>query len=164
MALPQLLVDAAQPWADLYASSTAVATAVQFLHLASLLVAGGFALSFDRAALRMTGKPVTERMPFLRELRAVHRPVLIALVIVTASGLALLLADLEALLPSTVFWIKLGAFVLLLLNGLLIAHAGARLLVNAEDARGWRALRSGAARSIALWTATLFLGVLLTSA
>jgi hypothetical protein len=164
IAAPELIVTVAQPWADLYSSSAMVATAVQFLHLGGLLVAGGFALSFDRSALRASTRPAAERLSFIRELRAVHRPVMLAMFLVVASGTALLLADVEALLPSGVFWLKMGMFVLLLANGLMIRRTGARLSGNANDVRGWRALRSGSTRSIALWILTVFLGVLLTSA
>jgi hypothetical protein len=161
--VPDVITVAFQPWADLYSGSSLVSTGVEFLHLSSLLVAGGFALAYDRSALRAGRRPVVERTSFLRELRAVHRPVTVALALVVASGLALMMADVQAMLPSGVFWLKMGAFTLLLMNGLSVQRAGARLAANASDLRGWRALRAGSLRSITLWIVTVFLGVLLTS-
>ena len=162
--VPDVVTAAFQPWADLYSGSSLVSTGVEFLHLSSLLVAGGFALAFDRSALRAARRPMSERTSFLRELRAVHRPVTVALALVVASGLALMMADVQSLLPSGVFWVKMGAFTLLLWNGAAIQRVGLRLGANASDLQGWRALHAAAVRSVALWIMTVFLGVLLTSA
>lgn len=164
VALMERVAAMAQPWADLYADSTALSAGVEFLHLGGLLVAGGLALAFDRATLRVVGGSVTDRSGFLRELKAVHLPVMFALFIVISSGFALMLADVEYYMPSTVFWVKMGAFGLLLVNGLTIQSAGRRLRRDAMDARGWRRLHWGSLRSIGLWGAVLFLGVLLTVA
>lgn len=152
-----------QPWADMYADSAVLSIAVRFLHLAGLLVAGGFALAFDRFALRLTNGPATDRVGFVAELTAVHRPVMIGLTVVTASGLALLLADVEYMLPSPVFWMKMGLFAVLLVNGLAIRAAGSRLGNDNRDPTAWRALRRGSIRSIGLWVVIVLAGVLLTN-
>jgi hypothetical protein len=55
-------------------------------------------------------------------------------------------------------------FGLLLLNGIAVQVAGRRLSRDAMDARGWIRLRRASLRSIGLWTAVIFLGVLLTVA
>lgn len=154
----------AQPWADMYAESGVLATLIVFLHLAGLTAAGGLALAFDRSMLRIDRGIVADRSGFLRELSAVHLPVMFAMTIVIASGFALLLADIEVFLPSRVFWLKMGVFALLLLNGLAVQAAGRRLRRDAMDARAWLRLRRASLRSIALWTAVIFLGVLLTVA
>ncbi len=154
----------AQPWADLYGRSPWVSTGVQFLHLTGLLVAGGFALAFDRATLRLGAATTGNRSSFLEELSAVHGPVILGLGVVVITGVALLLADVDALLPSRVFWMKMGVFALLLLNGISIRHAGGRLSLDAGDPRRWRALRRGSLRSVVLWISLVFLGVLLTTA
>jgi hypothetical protein len=164
MDVPASVVSAAQPWADLFASSTAVATTVEFLHLTGLLVAGGLALAFDRSALRAAAKRMHDRSSYVRELEAVHGLVLFGLFIVVVSGFALMLADVEAILPSRVFWWKMGAFLLLLVNGFAIRRAGLRLLGDGGNSRHWDALRRGSLRSITLWIAVLFLGVYLTGA
>jgi hypothetical protein len=159
--VPQFLVSAVQPWADLYADSSAIATSVEFLHLAGLLVAGGFAMAFDRAALRVSSGSVAQRTSFLAELGAVHAPVLAGLSVVTISGFALLFADVEVLLPSTLFWMKMVALLALLLNGIGIRRFGDRLRRDALNVTSWKALRRGARFSMTLWVLLVFLGVLL---
>ena len=47
--LVQTAAELARPWADLYGSSAAVASAVAFLHFGGLMAAGGTALAADRA-------------------------------------------------------------------------------------------------------------------
>jgi uncharacterized membrane protein len=174
----------AQPWADLYGGSALIQSAVTFLHFGGLLTAGGSALGADAGVLRHARRPGVERVAFLRELPATHRVVVAGLAAVVASGLLLLAADVEALLPSPVFWAKMGAFVLLLLNGLSLRRAehavsAAELGDPADPAPGaspgegadpgegerrWRALRAASLRSAGLWFAVLFLGTLLTAA
>lgn len=168
ISLLQTATAAAQPWADLYADSALVKAGVAFLHVGGLVAAGGFALFADRATLRAGRRTPAERHAWVRELGALHRPVLIGLAVVVLSGLLMLAADLEALLPSPVFWVKMAAFVLLLLNGRALQRAGQRLASSvagaADDAKGWRALRRASLRSAGLWFVVLFLGTLLTSA
>jgi len=161
-------IAAAQPWADLYADSALVKAAVAFLHVGGLVAAGGFALAADRATLRVSHRPEPERRAWVHELGALHRPVLTGLAIVVLSGVLMLAADLEALLPSPFFWVKMAAFVLLLLNGRALQRAGRRLAPAladpSDDAAAWRALRRASVRSAGLWLVVLFLGTLLTSA
>jgi len=164
MTILQTLSGLAQPWADLYGNSTTLSTVVEFAHLSALLVAGGFALAFDRSALRIAAGHVNGRATFAGELAAVHRPVMAGLAFVVLSGLALMAADVDVMLPSPVFWAKMGAFALLLVNGLFIRRAGRRLEVDPRDALSWRKLQRGSRRSVGLWMLVLFLGVLLRSA
>ena len=164
MLLPQFILNTVQPWSDLYAGSTTISASVEFAHLAGLLFAGGFAMAFDRAALRVSSSSVAQRTNFLAELRAVHTPVLLGLAVVTLSGFALLFADLEALLPSTVFWLKMVALLALLLNGIGIQRAGEKLRRDALNVGTWRALRRGSLFSITLWVLLVLLGVLLRNA
>ena len=112
------------------------------------LVAGGFALSADRATFRLGRLTDDARLELVEELGDTHRPVLAGLAVVVASGLAMLLADLETLRPSTVFWVKMGAFALLLVNGLTLQRAERRCRRGDGD-RAWRALRAAAVRSAA---------------
>lgn len=156
-----LVARLAQPWADLYGSSAPLEAGVMFVHFAGLLVAGGFALAFDRGALRASRREPGERQPYLRELHAVHRPVLVALATVVVSGLLLLAADVETLLPSALFWLKMAAFGLLLVNGVWLRRTERRLAADGDDVVGWARLRHGAVRSMALWVGVLFLGTLL---
>jgi hypothetical protein len=155
---------AAQPWADLYADSALVKAGVVFLHVGGLVAAGGFALFADRATLRVSGRPAFERQAWARELETLHRPVLTGLAVVVLSGLLMLAADLDALLPSPFFWAKMAGFVLLLLNGRALQRAGRHLAETVDDTRRWKALRRASLRSAGLWFVVLFLGTLLTSA
>lgn len=174
--LVQTAASLAQPWADLYGGSAVAQTAVTFLHFAGLMTAGGFALSADAGVLRRTGRPPAERAAFVDELGATHRVVLAGLAAVVVTGLLMLAADVEALLPSPVFWAKMGAFALLLLNGLVLQRAeravavpdatadgGERGLDEAAPERRWRALRAASVRSAGLWFAVLLLGTLLAT-
>ncbi|HET7459752.1 MAG TPA: hypothetical protein VFJ82_00835 [Longimicrobium sp.] len=156
------LAHLAQPWADLYADSSGVKSIVVFLHLAALVVAGGFALAADRAAFRLGRLSEDARLELVDELGDTHRPVLVGLAVVVLSGVAMLLADLETLLPSVVFWVKMGGFALLLANGLTLQRAERRCRAG-EGEKGWRALRAAAVRSAVLWMAVLWLGALLAS-
>lgn len=121
------IAQAAEPWADAYGGSLMLQTGVVFAHFAGLLVAGGFAIATDRMALRISRDPGPRRALLLRELGAVHRPVLMGLAVVTITGVAMALADAEYLLVSPVFWLKMLAFALLLGNGLLMLRAERRL-------------------------------------
>jgi hypothetical protein len=178
--LAETLSALAQPWADLYGDSATIASVVVFMHLGGLLAAGGLALAADRGVLRHGSRPWTERLAFVRELGATHGVVVAGLATVVASGLLMLAADVEALLPSPVFWIKMAGFALLLLNGVSLQKAERAVAASgdadlfpdppadrpsapAEGERGWRALRAASVRSVALWFAVLFLGTLLTA-
>lgn len=178
-AFVETLATAAQPWADLYGGSAVLAGIVAFVHVGGLLVAGGLALAADRGVLRHGTRPWAERRTFLGELAATHGVVLAGLAAVVVSGLLMLAADVEALLPSPVFWAKMGGFALLLLNGLVLQKAERAVAASADPAadapadapdpgpadgeRRWRALRMASVRSAALWFAVLFLGTLLTA-
>lgn len=156
-----------QPWSQLYGDSLAAQGVVGFLHLAGLLVAGGLALAADRMTLRQRAPRAADRLFIVREVERAHTPVLAGLVLVVASGLALLAADLEALLPSPVFWLKMGLFAALLGNGLLLQRSEQRVLAGSSGRvrrAAWRSLRRSAAASVALWGAVLLAGCFLTLA
>ncbi|HET6231055.1 MAG TPA: hypothetical protein VFE05_13360, partial [Longimicrobiaceae bacterium] len=97
----------------------------------------------------------------LRELGSIHRPVVTGLVLVVLTGVLMLLSDVESLLPSPVYWAKMGAFVLLLVNGLMMQRAESRLSAGGPGAEDWGSLRGAAWRSAFLWFATLLLGTIL---
>lgn len=153
-----------QPWSDLYNGSVAVSSGLTFAHLGGLLVAGGFAVATDRAVIRAGRMPAPERRYVLGELRAVHRPVLLALGVVVLTGLAMLGSDVRTFLPSPIFWIKMSLIGLLLANGLLLRRAEAALRVDPLQGGAWTRLRNAALRSGGLWMLTVLFGVLLTSA
>jgi hypothetical protein len=159
LTLIQTLAEAAKPWADFYAKSKPTSLGVTYLHIAGVMIGGGFAMASDRAALRV-GKGSAENRAFvLREFTFVHRPVIIAL-----SGAAMLLADVETFLGNPVYYVKMGMFAALLVNGLLMQRNERRLAADmSESNSAWGGFRGNAIASIVLWLSIALAGVLLTS-
>lgn len=88
--------------------------------LVALLFGGGLAVAADRSTVRVGRRGTADQATPLAELRAVHKPVLLALVALFASGVLLTAADLETFVSSPAFWVKLGLVTLLLLNGMVL--------------------------------------------
>jgi hypothetical protein len=105
----------------------------------------------------------------LVEMHAVHRPVLVALTVLCASGVLLMAADFDTYIASPVMWIKLALVFLLLVNGVLLVRDETRarrtlaMTPKAEPSVEvwWHRVRAGAIRSVVLWTATLVAGAVL---
>ena len=134
-----------------------------------MLVGGGLAIAADRATLRISHEKPGERERHLGELKAVHRPVLIALGVLFITGLGMLASDVNTFLTSPVLWVKLGLVALLVINGVVLERTEARLRRNGGTHDGpppdlWGRLRTAAVASIALWIATLVAGTVLNSA
>lgn len=153
---------AAEPWHTLYGDSRVVSTAVLFVHLASLVVAAGFALAADRATWRAAAAHPSAPDAALAGLADAHRVVGPALAVTLASGVALALADVETFALAPLFWAKLVLVASLLGNGLAMRRAERALRDEAPG--GWARLRRHAAASAALWLATLLAGTTLASA
>jgi hypothetical protein len=161
-ALAQLLA----PWQSLYSNSKIVSDAVTYTHLAGLLFGGGFAVAADRAALRLTRGAPENRRQLLDDLAAVHRPVLLGLAIMAASGLLLFTADVETFALSPVFWSKAGLVALLMANGYRLMRTERALRTGDHPDHGerlWRQLRATAITSMALWAAVVLAGTVLNS-
>jgi hypothetical protein len=159
------------PWNTLYSGSKAVSTAVTSVHILALLFGGGLALASDRSTLRALKRPVADRLEQLRELRAVHRPVLVALTVLFVSGAAMAVADVETFAVSPYFWVKIGLVAALLANGLYLFNVEKRLNVLAATElppdRGpglWLHLRRASVLSLALWGLTALAGAVLAGA
>jgi len=164
MSLPESIVQFFQPWNDYYSHSKGAETVVQFLHIGSLLLAGGLAITTDRGTLRAVRGVLTDRSQHLRELAAVHRWVITGLVVVVISGLAMLTADIETFFGSWIFWTKMALVALLLVNGLMMMRAETVLAKDAAPASpAWASLRRGAVASLALWFIITALGVALVN-
>jgi hypothetical protein len=162
------------PWQSVYGNSRMLSTTIAVVHVASLLFGGGYAIAADRLTLRAWRAGNVERTRQLTELRAVHRPVLIALSFSFLSGALLAAADVKTFASSPAFWIKLGFVALLVVNGAVLnaTESGLRRTDGASDRSThvrdaeplWTRLRAFALCSVALWTATVIAGVVLQNA
>jgi uncharacterized membrane protein len=153
----------AEPWNALYSDSKAVSSAVVFLHLVPLLLAGGAALSADRATLRAVRGSVEERTRQLSDLSRIHALVVSGLALSFVSGVLLFLSDVDEFLGSPFFWVKLGLVGLLLLNGFMMTRAEKALASGGDQATLWARLRTISVLSQLLWISTTLAGVVLMS-
>jgi hypothetical protein len=159
IAPPDFLIEMLKPWNDFYGHSKATATVVVFLHVGGLLLAGGLAISADRATLGALRLGADARVESLKERAAIHRWVISGLAVVVTSGVALLASDIETFFGSWIFWTKMALVVVLLVNGLMMTRAEAELAKDASDASPhWGALRRTAVTSFALWFTIALLG------
>jgi len=152
-----------EPWNSLYSDSKVVSSAVVFLHLLPLLVAGGAALTADRATLRAARGSADDRARQLRELARVHAVVLGGLALSFVSGVLLFLSDVDEYLGSPVFWVKLGFVGLLVLNGFMMTRTEKALASGGNESALWARLRTISVMSLILWTTTTLVGVVLMS-
>src|SRR5260370_27336265 len=130
-AVPQSLAR----WGHFY-GHTPVRASVTYLHLLGILVGGGVAVSADRASLRLS--PATpDWSQELARLASVHRWVLGGLTLIFASGLLMMLGQLDTFATSVVFWSNMGLIALLLGNG--YARMRAETALRKGVAAGWGA-------------------------
>lgn len=162
IALPQSLVDLAAPWASLYGDSKVVSDGVTFVHFAGLLIAGGAAVAVDRETLAARADDAAARAHGIATIRAVHRWVLIGLGLTVVSGIGLVTSDLKTYWEAPAYWIKMGLFVLLLLNGAWLQRTERR--ADSTEAGPWAKIRWAAGVSLALWFSILFTSILVTTA
>jgi len=153
-----------EPWAHLYADSKLLATAVTFGHIASLLMAGGLAVTTDRATLRALRLAAAERGRHLEDLSGVHRLVVGGLSLSLITGLLLFASDVETFAGSWIFWLKLAMIAVLLGNGYTMTRAERSLRDDAADeSPAWGRLRRAALVSVGLWYAITLAGVALAN-
>ena len=152
-----------EPWNGLYSDSKAVATAVMFFHLVPLLIAGGAALTADRATIRASRLNVEDRTRQLGELARTHAIVLVGLALSFVSGVLLFLSDVDEFLGSPWFWVKLGFVGLLLVNGFVMTRTERALANGGDQGMLWARLRTISVLSLTLWIATTLVGVALTN-
>jgi hypothetical protein len=151
----------AEPWNALYSDSKVVSATVIFLHLVPLLVAGGAALSSDRATLRAARGSAEDRTRHLRDVSRIHALVLGGLALSFVSGVMLFLADVDEFLGSPLFWLKLTFVALLLLNGFVMTRTERSLAIGGDDSTLWARLRTISVLSQFLWITTTLAGVVL---
>lgn len=164
MSIVETIAGVVKPWADFYAHSKVTSAAVIWVHLGALLTGGGLAIAADRIVLRLRGADVAERTRVLHDISTIHRPIVTALAVSVASGLALLLSDVKTFLVSPVYWTKMGLVLFLLANGYGVMRTEQRLAADPAPTNGlWKRLSFGAVASITLWFSTMLAGVLLTN-
>jgi hypothetical protein len=146
-------------WAHLYSDSKALSAAVTYVHLAGILVAGGFAVVTDRASLGLARDRGPDVARELERLHSVHVFVLGGLTITVASGVAMLFSDLHTYLTSLLFWTKMALIAVLLANGWLRLRAE-RALDNGHES-AWRRFRLTSLASLVLWFTVLLAGAFL---
>lgn len=142
-------------WAHLYSDHKSVSSAVTYVHLAAVLLGGGIAVAADRDVL------VSEPTHELMGIRPPHRLIGTALMVIGASGLLMMLADLHTYLTSAVFWSKMGLVLLLLGNALLRMKAERAFLQGVTAA--WQRLRRTSIASVVLWFLILLAGTIIGS-
>ncbi|MEO6525052.1 MAG: hypothetical protein ABIP93_00340 [Gemmatimonadaceae bacterium] len=158
---PSVLARLAEPWNGLYSEHKVISSAVVFLHLVPLLLAGGAALSADRATIRASRGAPEDRLRQLAELSRIHALVLGGLAVSFASGVLMFLSDVDEFLGSPFFWIKLGFVGLLLVNGFFMTRTEQALNAGGEEGALWARLRTISMMSLTLWLATTLAGVVL---
>lgn len=161
------LANAVHPWQTFYAEHSSVSTFVLFVHVAALIGSAGLAVTNDRAIVRSRDQNTIEQLRRLTDLARSHRSVIVALCVSLASGVLLLLADVEAFFRMPAFWIKMSFILALLANALLMYRRETQLrmlesepvpVAPAISKRLWVRLRRHAYASIALWFAIVFAG------
>ncbi|MHB8838940.1 MAG: hypothetical protein ACYC7F_08320 [Gemmatimonadaceae bacterium] len=164
MPLVETLAELTKPWAKFYSRSDAAQAIVLFTHLAGMLGGGGLSISADRAMWKARTATDEVRARLLAEVSATHRPVIIGLAMAAVSGLFMLAADVEAYLPSPIFWGKMAALALLLINGrwLQTLEEKARRAPATLPA-AWPRIGLSSRFSYVLWFAVVLGGVLLVN-
>lgn len=162
MPIVETLAELAKPWAKFYSRSDVAQAVLTFSHLAGMLGGGGIAIAADRALWKARQAPDDVRTRVLAELAGTHRPVLIGLALANLSGLMMLAADIETYLPSPLFWGKMAALALLLVNGAWLKRLEEGAM-RAPSTLGtaWPRVIRASHFSYALWFAVVLGGVLL---
>ena len=149
----------ADHWSSIYSASTAIKSAVAFVHIGGLVGGGGCAIAADRATLQAWRAGTDAMREEARRLQLAHTAVIGGLVLVLVSGVLLLLANLDAYLETPMFWIKMGLVAALIVNGVILTRAGRSAANGRRDAQ--RVLALSAIASLTLWFATTFAGAVL---
>jgi uncharacterized membrane protein len=165
-----------QPWSDLYSNSATLSTAVLTAHILGMFVGGGMAIAADRAILRSKPGTADAVRAVVMDLSTTHSVVISALALTMLTGVALLASDVGTFAVSRVFWIKMGAFAILLINGLRMQRAEKAVMTSLDGApirtaempvpfpkQEWSGIHSSAFVSLGLWLLIVVLGVVLTN-
>jgi hypothetical protein len=150
-------------WAAFYDGHPLVSTTITYLHLAGLVVGGGAAVTTDRQIVRAWHRGGARRPATLLDVQAVHAFVIGGVALTVLTGALMLFSDLDTFKASPLFWWKMGAVTLLLVNGAVLSWVEG-LARRTDGARGWNLLGGISIVSMALWMLTLFLGTYLKTA
>ncbi len=154
-----MLTQLLESWTSLYANHAALRTAVEFTHIGGLVAGGGCAITADLATITVAREVALARTTHLQMVQRTHRLVVLGLVALSISGVLLFATDVDTFLYSKIFWLKMGLFVSLIGNGILLLvfeHQAAR-----GEAQAWARLHVTAAASLVLWFLTTLAGVAL---
>lgn len=151
-------------WPVYYSDHQFASTVVRYAHLAALMLGGGAALVMDRLVLASARRASGEgRLGVLASLRGSHAVVVPALAVVATSGVLMAAADWSTFADSRVFWAKMAAVGLLMLNGAVLFGAE-RAHATTRSAGSWRRLVAASGASFLLWLLLLWMGEWLTVA
>lgn len=156
-----VLTSAVAGWAHLYNNTTVLSVAVTYTHFAGMLVGGGSAVVADRDAFHWPPESLAAPPAVRQNLARVHTWVVGGLLVMFASGLLMMLADLDTYLTSTTFWIKMGLVALLVGNG--YGRLRAEAALDRGTPAAWTWLRRTSAASLVLWFAILLASAILTT-
>ena len=158
------LIGATAPWRELFDQAPAVEMSVVGVHVLSMFVAGGLAISHDRGSLRAARWPSAARDHHAAELHAVHQIVVLALAICMASGLALFAADVKTFVVSVPFWIKMALIAGLLCNAIMMTASEGSLRVGSGGTAtlAWSRIRTSSIVSIALWASIVLISIVVS--
>lgn len=170
----ETLTTLTQPWADYYSASAWLPTALIAVHVLALFVGGGIALGADRRVLQSTPGRSEAYLAAAADLNATHSIVIAALAVTILSGMALFASDVGTFWGSRVFWAKMAALAVLMLNGARMRSTEAQLLANARTTvemavagpqltGPYETLRTHAWVSVLGWCAIVVLGVVVAN-
>lgn len=170
----ETLTSLTQPWADYYSASSWLPTLVIAVHVLAMFIGGGIALGADRRVLLSTPGTSEAFLAMATDLSATHTIVIGSLVATNLSGMALFASDVGTFWGSRVFWAKMVALLVLLLNGARMRSTETTLLTNArntlemavagpEVTGPWGTLRTHAWVSVLAWCAIVVLGVVVAN-
>lgn len=154
-----------EPWATYYADHRWLQTTVLFVHLSGIFLGGGFAIATDRDTfLAMRAARLSGQIRHLGRIRAIHKPVMLGLVLALGSGFLLYTADIEHFSGSVVFWLKMVLLAALLTNGYLLKRTEEALNAGEPDSPLlWGRLWKISMASMLLWLAVILAGTLLAA-
>jgi hypothetical protein len=161
--MPPVLIGLLSWWTDYYGDHRLISVSIRFLHLAGIVLAGGTGLFSDRRVLRAARTRSEPPEAVLAFLGKTHTHVIAWLLVVIITGALMTAADTATFLVSLVYWIKMAAVALLVVNGTALV-----LLERRAARRGaaavWPHVILASSLSAIFWLGALFMGVLLTVA